>query len=328
MGRGVTARARGIGAVLLWVLVLAACPAPARFPAPDLDVGDDIAVVARGEYLARHVALCVECHSERDWSHYGGPAVPGTEGRGVASMVEIYKLPPEVVMPAPNITPAGLGDWSDGEIFRAITGGLDRDGEAIFPSMPFNQYRDMSHADLEAIVAWVRTLPSLPHDLPARDLKYRALADITNIFPMVPHPRKTTPQPGDRDYGKYLANAASCRWCHTPLDAGGWPIAGRDYAGGNAFNVPSPGGGTVYAPNITPDEKTGIGSWSREVFIARFRGTTPEAVREQTIAPGTFNSLMAWGAYSGMTEEDLGAIYDHLMRQPPLGNAVPRWTPE
>jgi hypothetical protein len=193
--------------------------------------------------------------------------------------------------------------------------------------MPFNQYRAMSQADIEAIVAYLRSLPAIEHAQPERDLKYRALYDITNIFPMRPHLRKATPQLGDRDYGKYLVNAASCRWCHTPSDPGGWPIAGRDFSGGTAFTVPPPGGGTVFAPNITPDRKTGIGTWTREVFIARFRGTTPDAVRENHIAPGTFNSLMAWPAYSGMTEQDLGAIYDHLMSRPAIRNAVPRWTP-
>ncbi len=314
-------------AAAIAALLCVGCPAPARFAAPDLDVPDDAATVARGRYLAHHVAICIECHSDRQWEHYGGPAAPGSDGRGGMSFVEIYKVPGDVVMPAPNITPAALGDWTDGEIFRAITGGLDKDGVAIFPSMPFNQYRHMARADLEAIVAYLRTLPPVEHELPERDLKYRMLEDIANVFPAKPIIRDTAPGPGDRGYGAYLANIASCRWCHTPMDAGGWPIAGQDYSGGNAFTVPPPGGGVAYAPNITPDLKTGIGGWTKEVFVARFRGTTPEAVRANHVAPGGFNSFMAWPAYSGMTEEDLGAIYDHLVTRPAIRRAVPRWTP-
>ncbi len=306
---------------------LLGCPAPARFPAPDLKVGDDPALVARGDYLANHVAVCVECHSTRDWNHYGGPAVPGTEGGGGDSFVEIYKLPPEVSMPAPNISPAGLGDWTDGEIFRAITGGLDNEGEAIFVSMPFNQYRHMGRGDLLSLVAYLRAMKPVSRALPARDLKYRMVEDIANMFPADPVVSNRTPQPGDRDYGAYLVNIASCRWCHTPSDAGGWPLLGRDFSGGTAFAVPPPGDGTVYATNITPDIQTGIGAWTKDVFVARFKGTTPEAVRERRVEQG-FNSLMAWSAYSGMTEEDLGAIYDHLMSRPPIRNAVPRWTPD
>ena len=322
--------ARGVSVTRLLPLLacLLACPAPARFAAPDLQVSDDPALVARGEYLAKHVAICVECHSTRDWSHYGGPATPGTEGGGGDSFVEIYKLPPDVSMPAPNISPTGLGDWTDGEIHRAITGGLDKDGGMIFVSMPFNQYRRMGPADLESVVAYLRSMTPVERELPERDLKYAMVRDIGNIFPAKPVLRKTTPQPGDDDYGAYLVTLASCRWCHTPTDAGGWPIAGRDYSGGTGFAVPPPGGGTVYAPNITPDVSTGIGSWTKEVFIARFRGTTPEAVRKSAIAPGTFNTLMAWPAYSGMTEEDLGAIYDHLMSRRPIRNPLPRWTPD
>ena len=218
---------RPLTAALAWLMLASVgCPAPARFPAPDLQVSTDEATVARGEYLAQHVAICIECHSQRQWEYYGGPAAVGTEGQGGTSFVEIYKVPSDVVMPAPNITPTALGHWSDGEVFRAITGGLDDEGEALFPSMPFNQYRDMAQPDLEAIVAYLRTLPPLPVVQPERDLKYRVLQDITNTFPMKPVIRDTAPQLGDRGYGAYIARIASCRWCHTPSDAGGWPIAG------------------------------------------------------------------------------------------------------
>lgn len=319
---------RPLTAALAWLMLASVgCPAPTRFPAPDLQVSTDEATVARGEYLAQHVAICIECHSPRQWEYYGGPAAVGTEGQGGTSFVEIYKVPSDVVMPAPNITPTALGHWSDGEVFRAITGGLDDEGEALFPSMPFNQYRDMAQPDLEAIVAYLRTLPPLPLVQPERDLKYRLLQDITNTFPMKPVIRDTAPQLGDRGYGAYIARIASCRWCHTPSDAGGWPIAGLDYSGGTGFTVPPPGGGTAYAPNITRDVATGIGGWTKEVFIARFRGTTPDAVRTNHVAPGAFNSFMAWSAYSGMTEEDLGALYDHLMSKPGIRKVVPRWSP-
>ena len=52
---------------------------------------------------------------------------------------------------APNLTPdseTGLGRWSDDEIGRAIREGVDRDGNALFPLMPYERYRSFSDEDL------------------------------------------------------------------------------------------------------------------------------------------------------------------------------------
>jgi hypothetical protein len=308
------------------LLLLAACPAPARFAPPNRSAPTDAAAVERGAYLANHVAVCVTCHSERDWTAYGGPVVPGTEGRGGESFTEIFHLPDGVVMPASNITPHALGGWTDGEVLRALTGGLSRDGSALFPSMPFNQYRRMAWPDLLAIVAYLRTLPPQDAPLPPRDLRFRTLEDIANLFPAPASPPKRAPEPGTVAYGRYLVNAAGCRWCHTPIDRGGWPIPGLDFSGGNEFVVKPPGGGLSHAPNLTP-HPTGLGGWTRDAFIARFQRSDAEAVRRTKTAPGGFNTLMAWEAYSGMTGEDLGSIYDFLRTVRPIERAVPRWTP-
>jgi mono/diheme cytochrome c family protein len=308
------------------LLLLSACPAPARFPPPDREAPADPATVERGRYLANHVAICVTCHSERDWRYYGGPVAPGTEGQGGESHTEIFNLPQDVSMPASNITPHNLGDWTDGEVLRSLIGGLSQDGSALFPSMPFTQYRKLSWPDLEAIVAYLRTVPPNDHPLPERDLRYRSLKDITNAFPSPASPPQSSPEPGTVAYGRYLTAAASCMWCHTPIDRGGWPIAGREFSGGNDFFVKPPGAGFSHAPNITP-HATGIGGWSKEQFIGRFKRTDAETVRKIETTPGGFNSMMAWEAYSGLTEDDLGAIYDFLMTRRPIENMVPRWTP-
>ena len=51
-------------------------------PAPDLTVERTPERVARGEYLANHVAVCIDCHSKRDWSRFSGPPAEGTFGMG------------------------------------------------------------------------------------------------------------------------------------------------------------------------------------------------------------------------------------------------------
>ncbi|MGB0166777.1 MAG: cytochrome C, partial [Luteibaculum sp.] len=70
--------------------------------------------VARGEYLANHVMLCMDCHAQRDWTVFAGPPKPGTLGAGGERFDEMMGFPGKFI--SPNITPTKLEDWSDGEI--------------------------------------------------------------------------------------------------------------------------------------------------------------------------------------------------------------------
>ena len=87
-------------------------------PAPELKVEITPARIERGKYLANHVTVCIDCHSKRDWTKFAGPisAQPGTGGekfdRNMGLPGEIYSA---------NITPYHLKNWTDGELFRAIT---------------------------------------------------------------------------------------------------------------------------------------------------------------------------------------------------------------
>jgi mono/diheme cytochrome c family protein len=126
-----------------------------------------------------------------------------------------------------------------------------------------------------------------------------------------PQPRRA---PGDTvALGRYLTTVGSCFECHTERNDKGEPV-GAPFAGGNVFGVP--GGGVARSANITPDEETGIGGWSREDFIARFKARTPEALDGVQPGPGEMDTEMPWSSYAGMTEEDLGAIYDYLRTVP------------
>ena len=66
-----------------------------------------------------------------------------------------------------------------------------------------------------------------------------------------------------------LVNAAVCGECHSPRDDQGQAIAGREFSGGEEF--PLPGGGIVRTANITPEANTGIGSWTEEEFVQKFK---------------------------------------------------------
>ena len=283
--------------------------------APVLHVDRSAQRVERGRYLANHVTVCIDCHSTRDWSYFSGPVMPGTEGRGGEMFDARYGFPGTFY--ASNITPTGIGNWSDGEILRTITSGVTNSGRAMFPVMPYLSYSNLSEEDAEAIVAYLRTLKPIEGSYPAARLDFPMSLIVRTI------PRQYMPHaaPGKSDglaYGKYLTTIAGCAECHTQQVKGA-PVAGMEFAGGFAFALPS--GGTVKSANITPDMKTGIGNWSRGAFIFRFQYYQGD-IESTKIAPGKFNTIMPWTMYAGMTDEDLGAIYDYLRTVKPVANNV------
>src|SRR5690349_12687193 len=109
---------------------------PERARPREIKVQATPARLARGKYLFA-LADCDGCHSQRDFSRFGGPVVESGRGRGNV-------FPPDMGLPgtvvAPNITPdreTGIGTWTDGEKMRAIREGVDKDGRALFPMMPY-----------------------------------------------------------------------------------------------------------------------------------------------------------------------------------------------
>jgi mono/diheme cytochrome c family protein len=270
--------------------------------------------LVRGEYLARHVVGCVVCHGTRDWTRFSGPLKPGSEGGGSVFDIGIASLH------APNITPAGIGDWSDGELIRAVTEGVSRDGRALFPLMPYDNYRTMAPDDLEAIVSYVRSLKpiAIAPPVPKTTIKF----PLNLIVRTIPGPAALAPRPDpvtDRiAYGKYVATIASCGHCHTPQDG---EMKGRDFAGGQPF--PLPGGRVQFSANITPDQRTGIGSWTEQQFVDRFQ-INARLDDETMKAQSGHRTEMPWRDYAGMTREDLSAIYLYLRTVPAVSHRVSR----
>lgn len=290
---------------------------PSVAPAADITVQGTPLQLERGRYLAAHVSLCLDCHSERDFSLFAGPIRAGTFGMGGERFDRSMGLPG--VLFASNITPAALSSWKDGEILRAFTTGVSRDGRALFPLMPYPHYASMATADAQAIVAYLRTLSPIAHEVPPTELDF-PMNIIVRTIPQDAHPQEV-PDPDDRlAYGQYVTNIAACEACHTPL-SGGQPDAARAFAGGHEYPIP---GGTVRAANITPHADTGIGGWTREQFVERFKSM--QNVR-QPVAAGQFNTIMPWTQYAGMTRQDLGAIFDYLQTVPPVRNEVVRFEP-
>lgn len=249
-----------VGGGMAWLYV----GLPDVGPPPDITVEGTAEQVERGRYLAHHVSLCMDCHSQRDWSRYSGPISEGTMGAGGEVFPREFGFPGTFY--SRNITPHNLGDWSDGEIYRLITTGVTREGEPIFPVMPYPGYSRMDPDDVHSIIAYLRTLEPKVNEVPASEPDF----PMNLIMRTIPQPAQPMerPSPGDTAaYGEYLVTIAGCQDCHTPVQQGSF-IDSLFMAGGRTFEMPF---GTVRSSNITPHPETGIGRWDQQQFVARFK---------------------------------------------------------
>lgn len=300
----------GIGGLLAYVKTAL----PKVKPAPELTVEATPARIERGKYLANNVMLCMDCHSTRDWTLFAGPPVPGTEGMGGEVFDQKLGFPGKYV--APNITPAGLKDWTDGEIFRAITAGVSKDGRPLFPIMPHPNFGQLDAEDIHSVIAYIRTLAPIENTPEASSSDF-PMNFIIHTIPKDPL-LSTRPSPEDKlSYGKYLATAASCNECHTKFEKG--KFVGKLFEGGREF--PFPDGRVLRSANITP-HATGIGNWTEDVFVQKFKQYADSTYTPQKVQPDQFQTIMPWTMYAQMEEQDIRAIYTYLMSVEPSENRV------
>jgi hypothetical protein len=96
------------------------------------------------------------------------------------------------------------------------------------------------------------------------------------------------------------------------------------FAGGREFLFPN--GAVVRSSNITPDKETGLGTWTKESFIQRFKSYADSSYVIPTVGPDEFNTIMPWTMYAKMKEEDLAAIYAYLQTVKPIASTVTKFT--
>jgi hypothetical protein len=202
------------------------------------------------------------CHAEHDWTSHDAPVRSNTAGAG-QDMNMLKGFPGKVY--APNITPdrdTGAGTWSDDQLARAIREGVSHDGRALFPFMPYLDFRAMSDEDVASVIVYLRSLPPVHRQLPRTELifpvKYLIRSAPEPLDGPVGEPDLSTPE----KRGKYLVTIAGCADCHTPQDAHGQPIAGLEFAGGFVLDGPW---GRVASANLTQDP-SGIPYYDEALF--------------------------------------------------------------
>jgi mono/diheme cytochrome c family protein len=267
---------------------------------------DDQALLKRGAYLINGPVACANCHTPRaaDFSF-----LPGMDLAGGFRIVD-----PAFDVYTANITQdkeTGIGAWTDSQIITAIREGKTREGKINFPPMPVPTYNNMSDDDVKSIVAFLRTVKPVHHEV--AESKYHV--------PQQPMPpAKGLPAPPATDkvaYGRYIVTAlAHCFECHSGPDANGAPDFQRRLGAGGFLITLAPGA-TVRTANITPDPDTGIGKWSdAEIKKALTDGVRPDGRHLSPPMPYPF--------FKNMTDEDLNAVIAFIRTIPPIKNAVER----
>jgi mono/diheme cytochrome c family protein len=262
----------------------------------------------RGRYLFTSSTGCTGCHSLHDWNTHGGPITPA--GEGVGQVMWMTNLPGRIV--ASNITSdleTGAGTWTDDQLARAIREGIGHDGRALFPIMPYQNLRHMSDEDLASLIVYIRSLQPVRNQLPKTEIIFPVKYLIRSVPQPVTEPVSSPDRSERLKWGEYLVTIASCNACHTPQDRGA-PKPGLEYGGG--FTLDGPWGSAASA-NITPDA-TGIGYYDEALFI--------QAMRTGYVKARKLNSIMPFGEFSGLTDDDLKAMFAYLRTLKPAKHRV------
>jgi mono/diheme cytochrome c family protein len=263
----------------------------------------------RGEYLTR-AGGCIACHTEEQVLKDKGPILGG--GRALKTPFGTFY--------GPNISkdPAhGIGKWSDAEFVHAFRAGRSPSGHNYYPAFPYASFAGADDRDLVDIKAYIFTLPAQakpnkPHEL---GFPYNVRFGLTfwkwMYFDRARFRRDET-KSAEWNRGAYLVNhLAHCGECHTPRNALGAPKRALDLAG-----APDIEGGI--APNITPDEETGIGKWSESAIVDALKiGMLPDG----DFVGGAMTDVVNHGT-SHLSDEDLKAMAVYLKSVKPIRNKV------
>jgi hypothetical protein len=243
-----------------------------------------------------------------DWSQHGGPVSSG--GEGVGQVMWFKDLPGRIV--APNITSdaeTGAGTWTDDQLARAIREGIGHDGRALFPMMPYENLKHMSDEDLASLVVYIRSLPPVRNALPPTEIIFPVKYLIRSVPQPVTEPVSSPDRGNHLKWGEYLITIASCNECHTPR-ARGAAKPGLEYGGGFTLDGPW---GAVASTNITPDA-TGIGYYDEALFI--------QAMRTGYVKARQLKSIMPFGEFGGLTDDDLKAMFAYVRTLKPVKHRV------
>jgi mono/diheme cytochrome c family protein len=254
--------------------------------------------IERGRYLAV-VGDCIGCHTAPGGKPFAGGAALET---------------PFGTLLGPNITPdvaTGIGGWSEEEFWRTLHEGIGKNGVRLYPAMPYPAYTKVTREDANAIFAYLGTLEPVRNEVRANQLEFpfnlrrpaTSTWDLINFRPGAFQPDPAKSEAWNR--GAYLVEGLGhCGTCHTP----------KNITGGDRDREALQGAllQDWFAPDVTPDLRTGIGGWSAEEIVRYLKTGT----NSFDIASGPMAEVVA-NSTSRMTDADLLAIATYLKDSAP-----------
>jgi fructose 5-dehydrogenase cytochrome subunit len=265
-------------------------------------------VIKRGEYLAR-ASDCTACHTAPHGQPFAG-------GLAISSPVgTIYST---------NITPSagfGIGRYTEEQFGDAVRRGIRADGANLYPAMPYTSYSIFTDFDVHALYSYfMRGVPLVDKPTRSTDLPFpmsiRASMKVWNLLFLNTQPFKIKPQHTDEwNRGAYLVDGAThCSACHTPRGFLMQELKERLFAGGLV--------GAWFAPNITSDVESGIGTWTKEELVQYLQ---TGKVRGKAQAAGSMGEAVEH-SFQYLTDADLGAIATYLRATPAIRDPADKFS--
>jgi len=255
--------------------------------------------IQQGEYVAR-AADCMSCHTAPGGKLFAG----GDELKTVFG--SIY---------GPNITPdarTGIGTWTREDFVRALRRGVRKDGSLLYPAMPYVDYTKMSDADLDALWAYMRSVPAVDHVVPPAEKTFKfpfniraGVAAWQALYFKQQRWQPTVGKTESWNRGSYLVTVLGhCGECHTPKNLAKAQETKYRLTGGELEGW--------YAPDISNDPLSSIAKYDVDE-IARFlkTGNLPGNVTAFGPMSETIHDSLQY-----LSDTDLHAIAVYLKDQP------------
>ncbi|MCO5280309.1 MAG: hypothetical protein M9931_04535 [Chitinophagales bacterium] len=217
----------------------------------------------------------------------------------------------------------GIGKWSDADIAHLLRTGCKPEGSYLPIYMP--KFPHLSDYDLKSAIAYLRSdmplVQASSNEAPESNPSFLVKFLCRVAFKKLGYPKQEISMPDTNNlvaYGRYLTvGRYDCWTCHSSdfktLDFVSPEKTPGYCSGGNTLITPS--GSSIFSANITPDEKTGIGTWIEEDF----KNVMHSLIRKDGKA---LRAPML--AYNGLTDNEIKAIWQYLLTVPKVSNEVNR----
>jgi mono/diheme cytochrome c family protein len=217
-------------------------------------------------------------------------------------------------MLAPNITPdaeTGIGRWSSADFYRALHDGVNKHGQDMYPTMPYDFYTKATRGDLDAIYAYMRTVKPVRNKVTINHLYFPfdqrwSMAAWRELYFTEGSYKPDPTKPASWNRGAYLVEGfGHCSDCHSPRNLLGGIEKSKDFNGAVIDGW--------FALDLTSDITTGLGAWTVDE-IANYLKTGAYKGKTTTLGP---MAEVVQNSLRYLSGADLTAMAEYLKSIPP-----------